>query len=118
MKIKKNAACEVQFHGRGYPCPVSMVMDLLGGKWRGVILYHLKEKPMRFSEIKKCIPHITEMTLSLQLKKLENDGVILKEVLGGKPPLKVTYMLSEFGITLKPILDAVQVWTENEIVCD
>ncbi|AFI90678.1 winged helix-turn-helix transcriptional regulator [Pectobacterium parmentieri] len=99
-----------------YPCPVSMVMDLIGGKWKGVILYYLKNSNKRFSELRKDIPHITEMTLSLQLKKLEKDGLIAREVFGDKPPLKVVYSLSEFGQSFKPVLEAISLWADNEII--
>ncbi|MBI0552929.1 transcriptional regulator [Pectobacterium parmentieri] len=115
-KITKNAACKVFLDDKIYPCPVSMVMDLIGGKWKGVILYYLKNSNKRFSELRKDIPHITEMTLSLQLKKLEKDGLIAREVFGDKPPLKVVYSLSEFGQSFKPVLEAISLWADNEII--
>ncbi|BES84398.1 hypothetical protein PEC302110_14950 [Pectobacterium araliae] len=115
-KITKNAACQVFLNEKIYPCPVSLVMDLIGGKWRGVILYYLKDRNKRFSELRKNIPHITEMTLSLQLKKLEKDGLITRKVFGEKPPLKVIYSLSEFGQSFKPVLEAISSWTDTEII--
>lgn len=115
-KITKNAACQVFLNEKTYPCPVSMVMDLIGGKWKGVILYYLKDRDKRFSELRKDIPHITEMTLSLQLKKLEKDGLITREAFGEKPPLKVIYALSEFGKSFKPVLEAISLWADTEIV--
>ncbi|MCW2477160.1 MULTISPECIES: helix-turn-helix domain-containing protein [unclassified Symbiopectobacterium] len=115
MRITKNAACQVLLNGKEYPCPVSMVMDLIGGKWKGVILYYLKDRSKRFSELRKNIPHITEMTLSLQLKKLEKDGLVVRQVFGEKPPLKVVYELSEFGQSFKPVLEAISQWSDNEI---
>lgn len=115
MRITKNAACQVLLNGKVYPCPVSMVMDLIGGKWKGVILYYLKDRSKRFSELRKNIPNITEMTLSLQLKKLEKDGLVVRQVFGEKPPLKVVYELSEFGQSFKPVLEAISLWSDNEI---
>lgn len=114
-KVTKNSACQVFLNEKIYPCPVSMVMDLIGGKWKGVILYYLKDREKRFSELRKDIPHITEMTLSLQLKKLENDGLIIRKVFGEKPPLKVIYELTEFGQSFKPVLEAISIWADNEI---
>lgn len=111
--VIKNNDCSIVFNGKDYPCPVSMAMDIIGGKWKGVILYYLKDKNKRFSELKKDIPNITEMTLSIQLKKLEADKLILREVFGDKAPMKVVYSLTDFGRTLNPILDAIFVWSHS-----
>lgn len=113
--ITKNDACQVTIHNRQYPCPISMAMDLIGGKWKGIILYYLKDGSKRFSDLSKDMPNITEMTLSLQLKKMESDGLIQREVEGTKPPLKVTYSLTEFGTSLQPVLDAISCWANNVI---
>lgn len=82
----------------------------MGGKWKTVILYHLKDGQKRYNELKKEIPTITEMTLSLQLKQLEADGLIIRRVFGDKPPVKVTYELTDFGITFIPALEAINNW--------
>ncbi|WP_047684846.1 helix-turn-helix domain-containing protein, partial [Xenorhabdus sp. NBAII XenSa04] len=88
-------------------------VEYVTGKWKGVILYYLKNKNKRFSELKKDMPHITEMTLSIQLKKLEKDGLVLREVYGDKPPIKVIYSLTDFGESFKPVLEAVSVWSHE-----
>ena len=75
------------YKNKTYYCPISGPMDLVGGKWKGVILYYLLSGEKRFSELKIVIPEITDMTLSIQLKKLEDDGLITRTVLGDKPPL-------------------------------
>jgi len=85
-------------------------MDLIGGKWKTVILYHLKSDPKRYSELLKEMQTVTEMTLSLQLKQLEKDGLIVRKVYGKKPPVKVVYSLTGFGRTLIPTLDAITAW--------
>ncbi|MBD1229576.1 winged helix-turn-helix transcriptional regulator [Xenorhabdus griffiniae] len=113
VEVTKGGGCQVSLNGKSYPCPVSMAMDLIGGKWKGVILYYLKDKSKRFSELKKDIPHITEMTLSIQLKKLEKDGLVLREVYGNKPPIKVIYSLTDFGESLKPVLEAISAWSHE-----
>ncbi len=98
---------QVKLKGKTYPCTVSLTMDLIGGKWKAVILYHLKSGPKRYNELRKEIPSITEMTLSLQLKQLEKDGLVLRKVYGKKPPIKVIYSLSNFGEGFIPVLDAI-----------
>lgn len=100
----------VKLNEREYPCTVSLAMDLVGGKWKTVILYHLKETSKRYSELRREMPDITEMTLSLQLKQLEKDGLVSRAVYGEKPPIKVIYQLTAFGKTFIPVLDAVTAW--------
>jgi len=93
-----------------FPCTVSVAMDLIGGKWKAVILYHLKDRDKRYSELRKEMPAVTEMTLSLQLKQLERDGLILRTVHGTKPPVKVVYNLTDFGKSCIPLLNAITEW--------
>ena len=100
----------VKVEGKIYPCTVSLAMDLIGGKWKAVILYHLKEDEKRFSELRKEIPMVTEMTLSLQLKQLEKDGLVSRKVYGEKPPIKVIYQMTDFGKTFVPALEAITNW--------
>ncbi|MGC5746315.1 winged helix-turn-helix transcriptional regulator [Chryseobacterium sp. NFX27] len=105
----------VKLKGKAYPCTVSLTMDLVGGKWKAVILYHLKDEAKRFSELRKEIPSVTEMTLSLQLKQLEKDGLISRKVYGKKPPVKVVYSLTDFGKSFVPVLEAITEWG-NQVV--
>jgi DNA-binding HxlR family transcriptional regulator len=72
----------IRVNNKLYPCTMSLAMDLVGGKWKVVILYHLKDAPKRYSELGKDMTGITERTLSLQLKQLEDDGLISRQVLG------------------------------------
>lgn len=99
-----------QFNGKSYPCCTSVTMGIIGGKWKSVILFHLNEEPLRYSELRKKIPAVTERTLSLQLKQLEDDGVVNRKVYTSKPPLKVIYSLTPFGKTLSPLLTAIAEW--------
>jgi DNA-binding HxlR family transcriptional regulator len=115
---KKGEECvgnHVKVEGKIYPCTVSLAMDLIGGKWKAVILYHLKDTEKRFSELRKEIPLVTEMTLSLQLKQLEKDGLVIRNVYGEKPPIKVIYEMTDFGKTFIPALEAITNWG-NQIV--
>ena len=96
---------ELKFH-----CEMDVAMHYVGGKWKTVVLWYLIEDKKRFNEIKKLIPNITEKMLSIQLKSLEEDGIIKKEVFNVKPPLKVEYSLTDFGKTLIPLLQYLVTW--------
>ncbi len=101
---------QVTLNDKTYPCTVSLTMDLIGGKWKAVILYHLTNGPKRYNELRREMPAITEMTLSLQLKQLEKDGLLSRSVYGEKPPVKVVYTLTALGQTLIPLLKAITDW--------
>ncbi len=103
----------LHFKGRNFPCCASLTMGIIGGKWKTVILYHLIKGTLRYNELRKEMPMVTERTLSLQLKKLEEDGVVLRKVYTQKPPLKVEYGLTEFGKTLIPLIQAIASWGEH-----
>ncbi len=99
-----------EFKGVAYPCCASLTMGLIGGKWKTVILYHLMNDTLRYNELRKLMPTVTERTLSLQLKALEQDGLIKRKVYSSKPPLKVEYSLTDFGKTLIPVITAIADW--------
>lgn len=90
-------------------CPVEATLEVIGGKWKGIILYHLLEKTIRFNELRRLMPEVTQRMLTAQLRELEADKVIVRKVYPEVPP-KVEYSLSEYGKTLKPIIHALQVW--------
>ena len=92
-----------------FPCSTSLTMKFIGGKWKTVILLHLIEKK-RYNELRKELPMVTERTISLQLKELEEDGLITRTVYTSKPPLRVDYELTELGATLIPLLKAIAQW--------
>lgn len=105
----------VKLNGKTYPCTVSLTMDLVGGKWKAVILYHLKDEPKRYNQLRREMQAVTEMTLSLQLKQLEKDGLVSRKVFGKKPPIKVVYSLTDFGKSFVPVLEAITKWG-NQVV--
>ncbi|MGO1245763.1 MAG: winged helix-turn-helix transcriptional regulator [Sphingobacterium sp.] len=105
----------VKFNKKTYPCAVSLTMDLVGGKWKTVILHHLKYEAKRYSELRKEMRSVTEMTLSLQLKQLEKDRLVSRKVYGKKPPIKVVYSLTDFGKSFVPVLEAISKWG-NQVV--
>ncbi|REG86192.1 winged helix-turn-helix transcriptional regulator [Winogradskyella sediminis] len=99
-----------KFKGKEYPCCASLTMGVIGGKWKTVILFHLRDKTLRYNELRKEMPTVTERTLSLQLKTLEEDGIIKRKVYTSKPPLKVEYSLTDFGKTLIPVIQSIADW--------
>ncbi len=108
--MKDTTARKIQYKGKEYPCCASLTMGLIGGKWKTVILYHLVNKKLRYNELRKCMPKVTERTLSLQLKALEEDGLIKRKVFTSKPPLGVEYSLTPFGETLIPLIQSIADW--------
>ena len=99
-----------KFKGKEYPCCASLTMGVIGGKWKTVILYHLIDGTLRYNELRKEMPTVTERTLSLQLKTLEEDGIVKRKVYTSKPPLKVEYSLTDFGKTLIPLIKSIADW--------
>lgn len=90
-------------------CPVEATLELIGGKYKALILWHLSEKTLRFSQLHKCIPNITPKMLTQQLRELETDSLIHREVYPVIPP-KVEYSLTPIGESLMPILVAMRDW--------
>jgi DNA-binding HxlR family transcriptional regulator len=88
-------------------------MGIIGGKWKTVILFHLMDGTLRYNELRKTMPSVTERTLSLQLQALENDGLVQRKVYHTKPPLKVEYSLTEFGKTAIPLIQSIVDWGEQ-----
>ncbi|NLV27219.1 MAG: helix-turn-helix transcriptional regulator [Methanomicrobiales archaeon] len=92
-----------------YNCPVEASIDIIGGKWKPVILWHIRDKPLRFTEIRTILPDITQGMLTRQLRELEADLVINRKVFAEVPP-RVEYSLTDFGKTVIPILDTLCEW--------
>jgi DNA-binding HxlR family transcriptional regulator len=95
--------------GKEYHCAMDITMDYIGGKWKTVVLWYLRKDKKRFGELRKLIPNITEKMLSLQLKDLENDGIVKRKIYPVVPP-KVEYYLTDFGKTLIPMLEEIARW--------
>ena len=90
-------------------CPVVATLDMIGGKYKSLILWHLIESTVRFGELRRLIPQATPKMLTQQLRELEEDGLIIRKVYPIVPP-KVEYKLSNLGISIKPILIAMYNW--------
>jgi len=93
-------------------CPVSATLDLIGGKYKALILWHLAESTMRFSQLHKLKPNATAKMLTQQLREMESQNLIHREVFPVVPP-KVEYSLTELGKSLMPVLIAMRDWGAN-----
>lgn len=95
-----------------YGCPVEITIDAIGGKWKPLILWHLRGGFKRYSELEKLIPGVTQKMLTQQLKELEGAGLVDRHVYAQVPP-KVEYSLTALGETLKPLLEKMCEWGRN-----
>ncbi|MDP5276551.1 winged helix-turn-helix transcriptional regulator [Chengkuizengella axinellae] len=95
-----------------YSCSVEATIDVIGGKWKSVIIYYLLDGKKRFNELKRLNNGITQRMLTLQLRELEADGIIHREVYREVPP-KVEYSLTEFGQELRPLILMLKSWGMN-----
>ena len=102
----------ISFENRTYYCPVELAMDIIGGKWRAVILWYLSKGTLRFHEIKKEISTISERVLSKELRALEKYNLIERKIYPEVPP-KVEYTLTDLGRSLTPLLDQVSNFGES-----
>jgi DNA-binding HxlR family transcriptional regulator len=95
-----------------HACPIETTLDVLGGKWKGMVLHRLLHGTLRFNELRRLLPHVTQRMLTRQLRELERDGVIRRKVYAEVPP-KVEYSLTPFGLSLKPILLMMEDWGQQ-----
>ena len=97
-----------------YGCNVEATLDVIGGKWKGVILSHLLDGTKRFNELRREVPNVTQRMLTLQLRELEEDGIVHREIYQQIPP-RVEYSLTEFGRSLELILLLLRDWGQRYI---
>ena len=93
-------------------CPVATTVQLIGNKWKLLIIRNLLREPQRFTQLRNTIPGISQKVLTDNLRALEADGLVNREVFAEVPP-RVVYSLSELGNTLRPIIDAMQAWGDD-----
>jgi DNA-binding HxlR family transcriptional regulator len=107
LKTKKRYDCAAG-------CPVELTLDLIGGKWKGVIVYHLLDATMRFNQLRRKLPTATQRMLTRQLRELEESGLVHREVFAQVPP-RVDYSLTEQGRSLAPIILAMYDWGQRRL---
>ena len=93
-------------------CPVATTVQLIGSKWKLLILRNLMDRPWRFNELKKSLEGVSQKVLTDSLRSLENDGIITRTVYAEVPP-RVEYALSDLGESMRPILTAMKEWGDN-----
>ena len=93
-------------------CPVEATLELIGGKWKGIILFYLLEGRLRFGELKRRVGDVTQRMLTKQLRELEFSGLVKRIVYAEVPP-RVEYELTNEGKTLEPIINALKEWGDN-----
>ncbi len=93
-------------------CHVENTLKVIGGKWKLIILWHLAQKTLRFSELEKIIPDVTQKMLTSSLRDLEKDGLVSRKVYAQIPP-RVEYSISERGISLGKVLRELDKWGET-----
>src|SRR4051794_6129585 len=109
VSVTRNDGEPPAFH-----CPVEATLDVIGGKWKVVILFWLKDGTLRFGELRKKIPDVSERMLTQQLRELEEHGIVHREVYPVVPP-RVEYSLTDYGRTLRPITDLMCAWGQKHL---
>lgn len=95
-------------------CSVEATLSVIDGKWKGVILYHLLSGTLRFNEIRRKLPTVTQRMLTNQLRELESDGLITRTIFPQVPP-RVDYELTPLGRSLEPIIRALKTWGDEHL---
>ncbi len=104
---------KIVYEGKEFPCPFGFTLELISGKWKGMILWHLRNGTLRYTEVKKNLGNITQKMLTQTLRELEKDKLISREVYPVVPP-KVEYTITQRGLKLIPIFEQLIIWG-NEV---
>lgn len=96
-------------------CPVEAALEVISGKWKGLVIYHLLDETLRFSELKRRMGSVTQRSLTKQLRELEADGIVDRTVFPVVPP-KVEYCLTEKGRRLSPVIEALHAWGRTDAI--
>lgn len=92
-------------------CPIETTIRVIGGKWKSLVLYHVRERPCRFNELRRLIPNVTQRMLTKHLRELERDGILARKIYEVVPP-HVEYSLTPLGHSLTPLLAQMALWGE------
>ena len=95
------------------PCPIERGMRLLGGKWKGSILWHLKDGPVRFNDLARQVGGASKKMVNQRLKEMEDAGLVTREVLSTRP-VAVAYSITDFGRSALDVLDQLRQWAEGQ----
>lgn len=93
-------------------CTLEASLQLIGGRWKAVVIHHLLDGKRRFGELRRLLPRCTQRMLTLQLRELERDGLVKRTVYTEVPP-RVEYELTDFGRSLRPVLESLYEWGER-----
>lgn len=96
-------------------CPITATLNVIGGKWKSVILWYLKDQPLRFTELHRRLPNCSLKVFNSDLKALQSDGIIKREVFAEVPP-KVEYSLTDFGKTIIPVITILRQWGVKRLI--
>ena len=105
----------LKYADRAYNCAMELVLDRVGGKWKGLILWNLGDAPCRFNALRRRFPGLSQKMLTQQLRELEQDGLIDRRVFSQVPP-HVEYALSESGKSFLPLLHAMNQWGQHNLL--
>jgi len=100
---------QTPFDTQEFHCPIEATLTVLGGKWTPLVLWQLRDETLRFGALRRQIPGITKKMLSQRLQELEAAGVVHREAYAEVPP-RVEYSLTDFGQTLRPVLESMCAW--------
>ena len=113
LEIEKESERESNQETPQYICGVAVSLEIIGGKWKGVILWHLCHKTLRFSQLRRRLQGVTQKMLTQQLRELERDKLVNRKVYAEVPP-RVEYSLTELGRTLEPTLRQLCEWGKQD----
>lgn len=102
----------MKYNGKEYQCAMELTLDLIGGKWKSLILWHIAENTVRFNALRRGLHGVTQKMLTQQLRELEADGLVNRKVYAQVPP-KVEYTLTQSALGLLPVLKQLCDWGVN-----
>lgn len=105
----------IRYGARSFNCPMELALDRVGGKWKGLILWHLGDGTMRFNAMRRLFPGMSQKMLTQQLRELEGDGLLTRTVFDEVPP-RVEYTLTDAGQAFVPILKAMNAWGQIHLL--
>jgi DNA-binding HxlR family transcriptional regulator len=112
--MKNERKCAQKIDWLQDQCPIKATVDVIGGRWKPLILFYLLGQPKRFSTLRKDIPGVTGQMLTLQLRQLEADGIVARTI-HAEVPVRVEYQLTTYGKTLSSLLQGMRKWGQQHL---